>query len=97
MTERTLEKLNTDSKAEVFEKHGFNKAKTDTGSPEAQIALFTYRIKHLTEHLADHKKDHGTRLSLIKLVGKRRSLLAYLTKKDIERYRAIIGELGIRK
>lgn len=89
--------LATDKKQELFENHGRGKAKTDTGSPEAQIALFTYRIAHLTEHLKAHKKDHSTRLGLLKLVGKRRSLLDYLTKKDISRYRAIIAELGLRK
>ncbi|MEQ9304794.1 MAG: 30S ribosomal protein S15, partial [Marinoscillum sp.] len=68
-----------------------------TGSAEGQIALFTHRINHLTEHLKANKQDHATRLGLMKLVGKRRRLLDYLTKKDIERYRSIIAELGIRK
>ncbi|MDX5348423.1 MAG: 30S ribosomal protein S15 [Hymenobacteraceae bacterium] len=90
-------KLTTEAKQDIFEKHGFNKTKTDTGSPEAQIALFTHRINHLTEHLRTNKKDYSTRLGLLKLVGKRRRLLDYLTKNDIERYRAIISELGIRK
>jgi len=70
---------------------------TDTGSSESQISLFTYRISHLTEHLKSNKKDHACRLGLLKLVGKRRRLLDYLHKNDIERYRAIIVELKIRK
>ncbi len=87
--------LTTEKKAELFAQHG--KSATDTGSAEGQIALFTYRINHLTEHLKQNKKDHSTRRSLIKLVGKRRSLLDYLIKKDIERYRSIIKELNLRK
>ncbi|EOZ98988.1 SSU ribosomal protein S15p (S13e) [Indibacter alkaliphilus LW1] len=89
--------LSTEKKAELFKNHGRLKSEKDTGSPESQIALFTYRIQHLTEHLKTNKKDHSSRLSLLKLVGKRRSLLNYLIKNDIERYRAIIAELGIRK
>lgn len=89
--------LQTEKKEELFENHGRAKSKKDTGSAESQIALFTFRINHLTEHLKTHKKDHSTRLGLLKLVGKRRSLLDYLYKNDIERYRAIIAELGIRK
>lgn len=69
----------------------------DTGSPEVQIALLTKRINDLTEHLKIHKKDFHSRRGLLKMVGRRRNLLNYLTKKDIERYRAIIAELGIRK
>ena len=69
----------------------------DTGSPEVQIALLTTRINELTEHLKVHKKDHHSRRGLLKMVGHRRNLLAYLTKVDIERYRAIIKRLGIRK
>jgi small subunit ribosomal protein S15 len=84
-------------KQELFENHGRLKAKSDTGSPESQIALFTHRINHLTQHLKKNKKDYSTRLGLLKLVGKRRSLLDYLYKKEIERYRAIIAELNIRK
>jgi small subunit ribosomal protein S15 len=87
--------LTTEKKSELFAQHG--KSATDTGSAEGQIALFTFRINHLTEHLKQNKKDHSTRRSLIKLVGKRRSLLDYLIKKDIERYRAIIKELNLRK
>ncbi len=87
--------LTGEKKTELFAKHG--KSATDTGSAEGQIALFTFRINHLTEHLKRNKKDHSTRRSLIKLVGKRRSLLDYLIKKDITRYRAIIKELNLRK
>lgn len=70
---------------------------TDTGSPEVQVAILTARINELTEHLKVHKKDNHSRRGLLKMVGKRRSLLNYLAKKDIERYRAIIAKLGIRK
>ena len=69
----------------------------DTGSPEVQIAILTKRINDLTEHLKTHQKDHHSRRGLFKMVGKRRNLLGYLQKKDIERYRAIITKLGIRK
>lgn len=89
--------LTSEKKQEIFEGKGFNGNNADTGSPESQIALFTYRISHLTEHLKIHKHDYSTRLGLLKLVGKRRRLLNYLQKKDIERYRAIIAKLGIRK
>jgi small subunit ribosomal protein S15 len=87
--------LNSTKKEEIFSKYG--KSKTNTGSPESQIALFTYRINHLTEHLKSNKKDYNTERSLKMLVGKRRRLLDYLIKIDIERYRTIIKELGIRK
>jgi small subunit ribosomal protein S15 len=87
--------LNTEVKKEIFAKHG--KSNTDTGSPESQIALFSHRILHLTEHLKSNKKDYSTEYSLVKLVGKRRSLLDYLKAKDIQRYRAIVKELGLRK
>jgi len=86
-----------EQKAKIFEEHSFSKQATDTGSAESQIALFTHRIKHLTEHLKQHKKDNATKRGLLKLVGKRRSLLSYLQKNDIERYRSIIKELGLRK
>jgi small subunit ribosomal protein S15 len=89
--------LSTEKKQELFENHGRLKSKTDTGSPESQISLFTYRINHLTEHLKTNKKDHSSRLGLLKLVGKRRRLLDYLVKVDIERYRAIVAELNLRK
>lgn len=87
--------LTKEKKEEIFSKHG--SSKTDTGSPEAQIALFTFRIKHLTDHLKKNRKDFNTQRSLVKLVGKRRTLLNYLIKNDIERYRAIVKELGLRK
>ena len=87
--------LSSEKKQEIFAKHG--KSAQDTGSAEGQIALFSTRINHLTEHLKQNKKDHSTRRALIKLVGKRRSLLDYLIKKDIERYRSIIKELNLRK
>ena len=87
--------LSKEKKEEIFAKHG--SGKNDSGSAEGQIALFTYRINHLTEHLKKNRKDFNTERSLVKLVGKRRALLDYLTKKDILRYRAIIKELGIRK
>ena len=69
----------------------------DTGSPEVQIALLTQRINHLNEHLKVHKKDHHSRRGLLKMVGQRRGMLNYLKEKDIERYRALIAELGLRK
>ena len=69
----------------------------DTGSPEVQIAVLTKRINDLTEHLKANKKDHHSRRGLLKMVGRRRNLLAYLQKKDIERYRAIVKKLGLRK
>lgn len=87
--------LTPEVKAEIFKKHG--KSEKDTGSSEGQIALFTHRIKHLTEHLKKNQKDFNTERALVALVGKRRRLLDYLKKNDIERYRAIIKELGIRK
>jgi len=89
--------LTKDKKQELFENHGRLKSKTDTGSPESQIALFTYRITHLTEHLKKNKKDHSTRLGLLKLVGKRRRLLNFLHENDIERYRAVLQDLGLRR
>jgi len=89
--------LTKEKKTEIFENHGRVKSTNDTGSPESQIALFSFRITHLTEHLKKNKKDHSTRLGLLKLVGKRRRLLDYLYKNDIERYRAIIAELKLRK
>jgi len=87
--------LSTEKKKEIFAKHG--KGETDTGSAEGQIALFTHRINHLTEHLKSNRKDYNTERSLVKLVGKRRRLLDYLKKIEIDRYRSIIKELGIRK
>ncbi len=87
--------LNAQRKKEIIVK--FGKSETDTGNPETQIALFTERINQMTEHMAHQPKDFNTQQALIKLVGKRRSLLNYLQKTDIERYRRIISELGIRK
>lgn len=87
--------LSSDVKKKIFKKHGKNE--NDTGSTEGQIALFTHRIEHLTKHLKDNHKDYNTERSLVKLVGKRRSLLNYLMKTDIMRYRAIVKELGLRK
>jgi small subunit ribosomal protein S15 len=89
--------LTSEKKTELFKNHGRLKAETDTGSPESQVALFTYRIQHLTQHLKTNKKDHSSRLGLLKLVGKRRRLLNYLQKIDIERYRAVLADLGLRK
>ncbi len=87
--------LTKEKKEEIFAKHGESTA--NTGSPEGQIALFTFRINHLTEHLKRNRKDYNTERSLVRLVGKRRNLLDYLIKSDIVRYREIIKELGIRK
>ena len=87
--------LDAAKKQEIFSKYG--KSNTDTGSPESQIALFSYRIAHLTEHLKVNKKDYSTERSLTMLVGKRRRLLNYLKDRDIERYRSIVKELGLRK
>lgn len=87
--------LSAKEKENIFKKHG--KSTKDTGSAEGQIALFTYRINHLTTHLKKNHKDYNTERSLVKLVGKRRSLLNYLMKKDILRYRAIVKELNLRK
>lgn len=89
--------LTSEKKAELFEKHSQQKVASDTGSPESQIALFSFRISSLTAHLKLNKKDYSTQQGLLKLVGKRRRLLNYLMKNDISRYRAIILELGIRK
>ena len=82
-------------KAEIIKE--FQLSEGDTGSPEVQIALLTERINHLNEHLKEFKKDHHSRRGLLKMVGKRRGLLDYLMKKDIERYRTIIAKLGLRK
>ncbi len=87
--------LTPESKKEIIEK--FKIHEKDTGSPEVQIALLSSRIKYLTDHFKVHKKDHHSRRGLLKLVGQRRRLLNYLKKKDIERYRNVIKELGIRK
>jgi small subunit ribosomal protein S15 len=87
--------INQEIKKDIFKNYGGSE--TDTGSAESQIALFTHRIKHLTGHLKTNKKDKGTQRALISLVGKRRRLLDYLKRKDIERYRDIIKKLNLRK
>jgi small subunit ribosomal protein S15 len=87
--------LDSAKKEEIFAKYG--KDAKDTGSPEAQIALFSFRISHLTEHLRANHKDYATSRSMKMLVGKRRRMLDYLAKIDIERYRAIVKELGLRR
>ncbi len=86
---------NVIDKQTIIEK--FQKGKSDTGSPEVQVALITARINHLTEHFKEHKHDHHSRRGLLRLVGQRRRLLDYLKGKDIERYRALIKELKIRR
>ncbi|MGM9567630.1 MAG: 30S ribosomal protein S15 [Clostridia bacterium] len=87
--------LDKATKTELIEK--FKTHEGDTGSPEVQIAILTYKINYLNEHLKEHKKDHHSRRGLLKMVGQRRSLLNYLKKKDIDRYRTIIKALGIRR
>ena len=87
--------LSKEVKEKIFKKHG--ESEKDTGTPEGQIALFSHRIEHLSNHLKSNKKDFNTERSLVRLVGKRRNLLDYLKAKDIERYRAIVKELGLRK
>lgn len=87
--------LDKAKKEEIFSKYG--KSNSDTGSAESQIALFSYRISHLTEHLKVNRKDYTTARSLTKLVGKRRALLDYLKDRDITRYRAIVKALGLRR
>ena len=97
MNEQTIDTmyLTTEKKKELFTQYG--SAETNTGSAESQIALFTFRINHLTDHLRENKKDYSTQLALLKLVGKRRRLLDYLKDKNIERYREVIKALNIRK
>ena len=89
------EYLLPEKKQEIFAKYG--KSNIDTGSPESQVALFSYRIAHLTKHLKKNRKDYNTQRSLLKLVGKRRRLLDYLKEVDIERYRNLIKELNLRR
>lgn len=89
--------LTTEIKQGLFAKHGAGKKKAETGSPESQIALFTHRINHLTQHLKSNKKDFSTQQGLMKLVGKRKKLLNYLQNTDITRYRAILADLELRK
>ncbi len=85
----------TQDKSEIVETHRIHD--TDTGSSEVQVALLTQRINHLTEHFKIHKKDHHGRRGLLKLVGRRRRLLGYLKRTDVERYRSLIASLGLRK
>lgn len=87
--------LDVTKKQEIIKEYQMHEG--DTGSPEVQIAILTYRINYLTEHLKDNKKDHHSRRGLLKMVGHRRGLLNYLMKNDIERYRNIIGKLGLRR
>ena len=87
--------ISKEMKAEIIEK--YKRDEKDTGSPEVQIALLTTRINELTEHLKVHKKDNHSRRGLLKMVGKRRNLLNYLAKKDVNRYREIVEKLGLRK
>jgi small subunit ribosomal protein S15 len=87
--------LDKNKKQEIFEQYG--KSNADTGSPEGQVALFSYRIAHLTSHLKSNKKDFATQRALLRLVGKRRRILDYLKDKDIERYRNILKALNLRK
>lgn len=87
--------ISKEAKAEIIEK--YKRDEKDTGSPEVQIALLTERINELTEHLKVHKKDNHSRRGLLKMVGKRRNLLNYLAKKDLNRYREIVEKLGLRK
>ena len=87
--------ITTEKKAEIIKEYQTKEG--DTGSPEVQVAILTYRINDLNEHLKVHKKDHHSRRGLLKMVGQRRGLLAYLKKTDIEGYRALIAKLGIRK
>jgi len=87
--------LTKESKQEIMQKYGAHEG--DTGSPEVQIAILTARINYLTEHLKVHKKDHHSRRGLLKMVGHRRRLLSYLSKKDINRYREILAQLNLRK
>ncbi|MCM1245105.1 MAG: 30S ribosomal protein S15 [Roseburia sp.] len=87
--------MTTERKAEIIKEYG--RTPNDTGSPEVQVALLTERINVLTEHLKDNKKDHHSRRGLLKMVGKRRGLLDYLKRTDLEGYRALIAKLGLRK
>ena len=87
--------LTTDQKREVVQQ--FGKSEADTGSPEVQIALLTRRINHLTEHLREHKHDHHSRRGLLMLVGRRRRFLNYMQRNDLEGYRSLIRELGLRR
>jgi len=87
--------LKTDEKSALISDH--RRSETDTGSPEVQVAILTKRIQELTEHLKTHTKDHHSRRGLLQMVGKRRRLLEYLKNEDVERYRALIARLGLRR
>lgn len=87
--------MTAEDKAKIIEE--YKQCEGDTGSPEVQVALLTHRISYLSEHFKTHKKDHHSRTGLLKLVGQRRKLLNYLTRKDIQRYRDLIARLGLRK
>jgi small subunit ribosomal protein S15 len=87
--------FDTATKKQIMTEHG--RTENDTGSPEVQVAMLTHRINHLTEHLKEHKHDHHSRRGLLLLVGQRRRLLNYLSKKDISRYRQLIEKLGLRR
>ena len=87
--------MTNEQKQQIMDEYAVHEG--DTGSPEVQIAVLTFRINELNAHLDTHKKDHHSRRGLLKMVGHRRNLLAYLQKKDIERYRAIVKKLGLRK
>ncbi len=87
--------ISTEKKTAIIKEYG--RSEGDTGSPEVQVAVLTARIQELTEHLKEHPKDHHSRRGLLKMVGQRRGLLGYLKEKDIERYRALIEKLGLRK
>ena len=90
-------KLDKAKKEAIFQEFGAQKSAQDTGSAESQVALFTHRIKHLTQHLGTHKKDKSCVLGLTKLVGKRKRLLSHLKQEDVGRYRSIVAHLGLRK
>ncbi|HSM68704.1 MAG TPA: 30S ribosomal protein S15 [Xanthomonadales bacterium] len=87
--------LSAEVKSKIVEEH--QRSPADTGSPEVQVALLTSRIQHLTEHFKTHKGDHHSRRGLLKMVNQRRSLLDYLRKKDVQRYRDLVGRLGLRR
>jgi small subunit ribosomal protein S15 len=87
--------ITKEKKQEIMQEYATKEG--DTGSPEVQVAILTYRINELNEHLKEHKHDHHSRRGLLKMVGKRRNLLGYLKKNDIERYRSLIARLGLRK
>jgi len=87
--------MNAEAKSEIVEE--YKRSEKDTGSPEVQVALLTSRIRHLTDHFKTHKGDHHSRRGLLRLVNQRRSLLDYLKNKDVQRYRDLIGRLGLRR